>query len=185
MCKLKANKQKWIYLWYLFSRRIQQGLPHTARLFIQDHWVSIWLFFFSLIVWLTATYHSQRFWDMWSITLILWRENRIFLNVDKYIHTQERLCGAQLLLSNRPFWTLMSYQHMQNYKVKGFSRTKSTHCAMALHFIFLQCQVSGQANGFPLYIQANSSVLHLDLSEIHQKCDLITSPPLLPLPKRM
>ena len=31
--------------------------------------------------------------------------------------------------------------------------------------------------GFPLYTQANSSVLHLDLSEIHQKCDLITSPP--------
>lgn len=90
-----------------------------------------------------------------------------------------------MLLSQKPFWTLVNYQHMKKHKAEGFSRTKSTHCAMALHFIFLQCQVLGQANGFPLYIRANSSVLHLDLSEIHQKCDLITSPPLLPLPKRV
>jgi len=55
---------------------------------------------------------------------------------------------------------------------------------MALHFIFPQCQVLGQASGFPLYIPAISSVLHLDLSEIHQKCDLITSPPSSPPPQK-
>lgn len=64
------------------------------------------------------------------------------INVLKKTHKKEA-CGSLPLLSNGPFWTLVS-QHRK--KVKGFSRNKSTHCATALHFVFWQCQVLGLAS---------------------------------------
>lgn len=154
--------------------------PRSLRL----NFVGFFSFFFNYLIDSHLPQPEVLGYVIYNNTSII-EKTTFFFNLNKYIHIQERLYGAQLLLSNRPFWTLVNYHHMKKHKVKGFSRTKSTHCAMALHFIFLQCQVSGQANGFPLYIRANSSVLHLDLSEIHQKCDLITSPPVLPLPKRV
>lgn len=81
MCKLKANKQKWIYLWYLFSGRIQPGLSYTAHLFIQDHWGSIIFIFFKYLIDSHLPQPEVLGYVLYNINIL--EKNRVIFNLDK------------------------------------------------------------------------------------------------------
>lgn len=150
MCKLKTNKQKWIYLWYLFSWRIQQGLPHSAHLFIQDHWGSILLVFFSFFLNYLIDSHLPQpeilGYVIYNTNII--KKTTFFQSGQIYTYTEKTpWCTAATLIGLSGLsWTTNTWK---NTKLKG-SAEPNQHIVLWLYTSSsynVRCQ--GRQMGFP------------------------------------